>query len=669
MNQRHLSHPARLLCACFGGAAGTGLDLSGFDPTVRFQDDLFRAVNGGWLARTEIPPDKPACGAFSRLRDLSDERVRAIAEDCAAQAPPADATSQRVGAFYAAFMNTDAIDAAGLAPIRPLLDEIDAIETALAFARWQGRMQGRLDTPVSLWVAADFREPGMNRPMTWQGGLGLPDRDYFLKRDDARMAAARDAYSTYLTTLAALSGADRPEQVAARVLALEHRIAELHWDNVRNRDPLGLYNPMTVDELARHAPGFEWAAFLEGARLSGVDRITVSQPSVVTGMAGLFAEVPLADWKQYFRMHALDEAATLLPEAFREARFAFRGAALAGMRSDTPRWQQATAALNRALGDAVGQLYVVRHFTPEHAARLQALVDDLLGAYRDSIEGLRWMSDATKAQAQDKLAKYTTKIGSPHTWRDDQGLIANDGDALGNAQRAAGFEWCRVAAKAGQPVDRGEWSMTPQTVNACYDPSRNEIVFPAAILQPPFFDIGADAALNYGAIGAVIGHEISHGFDDQGSRFDGDGLLRDWWTEADRGAFEAIGAQLVAQYERYEPIAGCRLNGRLTLGENIADLAGLQIAYKAYQRSAARADSATVDGHSGAQRFFLGWSQIWREKVREERSLQLLSIDPHAPPEFRANGVAVNHDGFHAAFSTAPGDAMFKPPAERIRVW
>ena len=643
--------------------------MSGFDPAVRFQDDLFRAANGRWLEATEIPADKPRYGAFSQLSDLSDKRLRAIVDELATRPHKDGSVERQVGTYYGAFMNTDAIDKAGLAPIGPLLAEIEAIKTLRQLAQWQGRMQGRLNTPVSLSVMADFKEPGVNRALTWQGGLGLPDRDYFLKKDDERLAKARTAYATYLTTLATLSGEKRPAEVAKRVLMIEHRIAKVHWDKVENRNPAKLYNPMTPKELTRKAPGFDWTAFLQAAQLGAVDRLSVSQPSATMGIAKLFTEVPLADWKLYFKMHTLNEAAAVLPKAFREARFAFRGAALTGATAEIPRWQQGIAELNGALGEAVGQLYVARHFTAEHKARTQDLVDNLLAAYRDSIDGLSWMTPATKAQAQDKLSKYTSKIGYPDNWRDYSGLVVQEGDALGNANRSACFEWARLAAKAGGKVDRREWGLTPQTVNAYYNPSLNEIVFPAAILQPPFFDMAADDAMNYGAIGAVIGHEISHGFDDQGSQFDGNGVLRNWWADADRSAFEEVGTRLVAQYEGYEPIPGRHLNGRLTLGENIADLSGLQIAYKAYHRLLECKPAPVIDGHSGTQRFFVGWAHAWREKVREERSLQLLTTDPHSPAEFRANGSAVNHDGFHEAFSTEPGDKMFKPPVERIRIW
>ena len=666
---RGLGHPAHLRCACLGAAPASGLDIAGFDPSVRVQDDLFRAANGRWMADTDIPPDKASYGSFEQLRERTEAHLHAIVLALHAGDHPPGSLQERVRAFHAAYMDTDAIDAAGLAPVQPLLHEIDAITTAGELAAWQGRMQGTINTPVSWWVRPDFAEPGIYGAMSWQGGLGLPDRDHYLRPDDARLAQARAAYARYLTALATLSGTADPARAAASVLAIEQRIAQCHWPQSDNRDPLKIHNPMSAAALARTAPGLDWPAFLAGAGLGGADRLSVSQPSAVAGIATLFERVPLADWKQYFRLHLLDAVADTLPQAFRAARFAFRGTALTGATQPPERWRGSLAALDRALGEDLGQLYVSRHFSTDRQAHAAALVDNVLQAYRVSIDALDWMTPSTKLEAQIKLSKIATKIGYPQAWRDYSGLWVSAVDALGNALRSARFEWTRMAAQVGLPVDRQAWPMYPQTVNACYDPSRHEIVFPAAILQPPFFDLAADDAVNYGAIGAVIGHEISHGFDDQGSRFDGDGVLRDWWSAVDRRAFDAIGLKLVAQFEACEPLPGRRLNGRLTLGENMADLAGLQIAYKAYERSLQGQPAPVIDGRDGAKRFFLGWAQAWREKVRDARSLQLLSIDPHAPAEFRANGAALNHDGFHAAFATRAGDGMFKPPQERIRIW
>ncbi len=652
----------------FGATPSSGLDLSGFDAAVRVQDDLFRAANGSWISKTQIPADKPEYGSFIELRDLSDQRVRVIVDELGTQPQKPGSVEHKIAAFYGAYVDTAGIDRAGLKPAQAMLDSIAAIQSRADLARWLGQAQGQIDTPIGLWVMPDFKDPSTNLALTWQGGLGMPDRDYYLKDDD-RLVKARAAYTDYLTQLASLAGQKAPKEVAHQVLALETRIAQAHWDKVENRDPVKIYHPMKPGEMAKLAPGFDWAAFMTAGGLTGIDRISVSQPSAATAIAKLLAEVDLAQWRQYLTLRVLDENAEVLPKAFRDARFAFKGKALTGTSEDKPRWKKGIDEVNGALGEALGQVYVARYFPAGDKARMTELVANLMAAYGSSIDGLTWMTPATKAAAKVKLSKYTLKIGYPDKWRDYSALEARAGDAFGNRARSGRFEWQRIAARAGKPVDRAEWGMTPQTVNAYYNPSLNEIVFPAAILQPPFFDVTADDAVNYGAIGAIIGHEISHGFDDQGSKFDGDGKLRNWWTDADRKAFEAIGAKLVAQYEKYEPIPGKTLNGKLTLGENIADLSGLQIAYKAYERSLGGKPAPVLDGYTGEQRFFLGWSQAWRAKVRDERAMQLLTVDPHAPPQFRANGSAVNHDGFHEAFGTKPGDAMYKPAAERIRIW
>ncbi|MDC8771266.1 M13 family metallopeptidase [Paucibacter sp. hw8] len=652
-----------------GGSLSSGLDLAGFDPKVRVQDDLFRAVNGGWLKATVIPPAKGSHGSFEILREQSDEQVRAIVEALAASPQAAGSDEAKIGAFYASFMDTAAIDRAGLKVLKPLLAEIDAISDRQQLAQWLGRAQGMVNTPVQLSVGPDAKEPLLNRVRASQGGLGLPERDYLLNQSDKRMARARADYQTYLQSLARLIGLDQPAEAARRVLALEKKIAELHWDAVANRDVQRTFNPMTPAELAAKAPGLDWPAFFAAAQLNNIDRLSVTQPSAIIGIAQLLGEAPLADWQLYAKLHSVDAYAVVLPKAFRAASFAFHGRAMTGSKTPLPRWMEGSAEVNEALGEAVGKLYVARHFTPAHAARMKSLVDNLMAEFGESIKGLSWMSPQTQAAAQDKLSKYTIKIGHPSQWRDYSALQVTAGEALLNRQNAAKFAWAREAAKAGRPVDRSEWGMTPQTVNAYYDETVNEIVFPAAILQPPFFDPNADDAVNYGGIGAVIGHEISHGFDDQGAQYDGDGMLRNWWTEADAKAFDALGTRLAAQFDAYQALPGKKVNGRLTLGENIADLSGLQIAYKAYLRSLGGKPAPVLAGYTGEQRFFLGFSQIWREKVREQQMLQQLSADPHSPGEFRANAGVVNHDAFHQAFGTKPGDKLHKPAGERIKIW
>ncbi|MDL5031359.1 M13 family metallopeptidase [Pelomonas sp. APW6] len=646
-----------------------GLQTSGYDAQVRVQDDLFRAVNGGWIQSTEIPADKSRFGSFELLRDQSDARVKALIDELAAKPQPAGSNAFKVAAYFKSHLDVDAIEKAGLAPLQPTLDEIAGIDSPKALARWFGGAQMRSVAPIRVFVAADAKKPTVNGVRMWQSGLGMPDRDYYLKKDDPRFAKAREAYKTYLATLAGLLGEKDPAAAAERVLALEEKIAAVHWDKVENRDPVKTYNPMTPAEIAARAPGMDWDAYFAATGLGKLDSIAVAQPSAIAALSGLIASEPLKDWQLYLRLHAVSSNADVLPKAVREARFAFFGQALSGQKAELPRWQKSIGEVNGALGEAVGQLYVARHFPPEAKARMEKLVANLLAAYKDSIDGLSWMSPTTRAAAQDKLSKYVTKIGYPAKWRDYSSLEVREGDAFGNSQRAAQFGWKRMIAKAGKPVDRSEWGMTPQTVNAYYSPLSNEIVFPAAILQPPFFDMNADDAVNYGAIGAVIGHEISHGFDDKGSQYDGDGVLRNWWTPEDRKAFEGIAAKLVAQYDSYEPIPGKHVNGKLTLGENIADLSGLQVAYKAYLRSLGGKPSATIGGYTGEQRFFLGWAQSWREKAREERMLQLITTDSHSPGEYRANGAVVNHDGFHQAFGTKQGDKMYKAGEERIRIW
>lgn len=672
-----LIHPialaAALLVASSAPQAQTpalsGIDKAGLDAGVRVQDDLFRAVNGQWLKTVEIPADKPEYGTFIQLRDKSDREVRAIVERLAAGQHAAGSVEQKVGDYYRAYTDLAALERLGLAPLQPLLAEVDALRSVGDLARHVGRMQGLVNMPINLGVEPDFKKPTHYQVLTWQGGIGLPDRDYYLKTDDERFAKAVAAYRVYLLTLAKLAGLEQPEQAADDTIAIERQLAASHWDKVDNRDPVKLYNLRSLAQWKKEAPGVDWAILLAGAGLRDTQRLSVSQPSSAQAVAKLLASLPVGQWRNYFKLQLLNAQADSLPQAFREARFAFHGTALKGTTEDKPRWQQGIDQMNAAMGEALGRVYVAEQFPPEAKQRMVGLVKNLLGSFGDSIDGLAWMSPATQAKARKKLSTYLIKIGYPEQWRDYAKLEVRAGDALGNGLRASRFEWARQLARVGRPVDKAEWQMTPQMVNAYYNPFANEIVFPAAILQPPFFNMAADDAVNYGAIGAVIGHEISHGFDDQGSQFDFDGALRNWWTDADRAAFKKLGDLLVAQYEGYEPLPGRKLNGRLTLGENIADLSGLQIAYKAYLKSLGGKPAPVIDGLSGEQRFFYGWSQAWREKARENRALQLLASDPHSPPEFRANGAAINHDGFHQTFGVKAGDKMHKPAAERIRIW
>jgi len=524
--------------------------------------------------------------------------------------------------------------------------------------------------PVRMGVRQDAKDSSRYQLGISQSGLGLPDRDYYSEQDP-RFSKAREAYRSYLTSLFKLAG-ERPEVASGKadaVIALEAKLARAQWSKVDNRDPEKTYNKFDLAGLKTLAPQLDWAALLTAAGADKASDVNVSQPNYVQTLGTLLASEPLAVWRDYLQAHLLDEYAPLLSKPFVEAHFAYREQALSGTQELRPRWKRGVGLIEANLGEAVGKLYVAQYFPPAAKQKMETLVGNLMKAYAQSIDKLAWMSPATKARAQDKLAHYGVKIGYPSKWIDYSGLVVKADDLVGNATRGAEFNYRRNLAHLGQPIDREEWGMTPQTVNAYYNPSKNEIVFPAAILQPPFFDAEADDAVNYGGIGAVIGHEISHGFDDKGSQFDGVGNLHNWWQDTDRQAFTGLTDQMVAQYNLYQPIAGRFVNGKLTLGENIADLSGLQIAYKAYQLSLAGKPADKLDGFSGDQRFFIGFAQVWRGKVREERQLQLLTTDPHSPGRYRPIGAAVNSDAFMAAFGVKQGDGMYKPESERIRIW
>jgi putative endopeptidase len=635
---------------------------------VRPQDSLFGAMNGKWLKDTPIPGDKADYGTFMQLDDLSNERVKTIIEGLAAKPQAAGTINAKIGDFYASYMDTQSIDAAGMRPLWPYLAQIDAVKNKSDLVRLMGQWESFVDLPMGLGVGPDAKDPTIYSAGAGQGGLGIGDRDYYLKKDE-RFAKARTAYLEYMRQLLAAQGSKNAKVQAAAVMNLETRLAKVQWTNEQNRDPVKTYNPMKLAQLTAAAPGIDWKAFLEAGELGDAPFVSIAQPSYFQAMARMIKSEPLDVWKAYLRVHLIDSLSLELPADVREARFRFHGVAMNGLKADRARWERAVGTLNDSMGEAIGQVYVSEYFPPAYKARMVELVDNLMKAYAQSIDGLAWMSPATKVEAHAKLAKYGIKVGYPDHWRDYTALDVKAGDPLGNAVRAAQFEYHRNAVRNTKPVDRTEWGMTPQTVNAYYDPTKNEIVFPAAILQPPFFDMKADDASNYGAIGAVIGHEISHGFDDQGSQYDGDGKLRNWWTDADRKAFDAITSKLDAQYSAYEPLPGVHVKGKLTLGENIADLSGLQIAYKAWKISLDGKPAPVIDGLTGEQRFYYGFSQAWREKMRDEAMLHLVTTNPHSPPQYRADGASINSDGFHEAFATKPGDKMWKAPADRIHLW
>jgi Predicted metalloendopeptidase len=540
---------------------------------------------------------------------------------------------------------------------------IDALSSTADLAAYFGhRARVGLPSPVGFGIGQDARNATAYVAGVDQSGLSLPDRDYYLNSTD-RFTTIRDRFGGYVTQMLALAGVP-DESAAGRVLALETRLAQASWPKVQLRDPVATYNKLPVAQ----APGLDWARFLDAADIDVGDLI-VGEPSFFTALGSALTEVPIEDWKAYLRFTLADTYAPYLGTAFTDASFAFRGKLLLGQEEQRPRWKRAVSLLNTRLGEAVGRRYVEKHFPPEAKQRMDALVGNLITAYRSSIDTLDWMSEPTKAEARDKLSKLAVKIGYPSTWKDYSGLDVRGDDLVGNVQRSAAVEFAREAAKLGAPVDRGEWFMTPQTVNAYYNPTLNEIVFPAAILQPPFFDAGADDAVNYGGIGAVIGHEISHGFDDQGRKFDGTGNLRDWWTPDDEKRFTERTAGLVAQYGAYTPVDGGTVNGELTLGENIADLAGLTVALRAYRVSLESGQGPVMDGFTADQRFFMGWAHGWRGKSRDDALRQQLLTDPHSPEQYRTNGVVTNVPGFYEAFGLTPADKLFRPAEQRVALW
>jgi putative endopeptidase len=650
-------------------AMALGVDTTGFDRTVRPQDDFFAFVNGGWIKRTQIPADRTSTGTFLALRDESQAALRAIIDSVSATQNAPGSTGQKVGDLYRSFMDTARIEQLGATPVRADLARIAAVMGREQYPELFAALRRMgVATPFTFSVGQDQGNSSRYAVSIGQAGLGLPDRDYYLV-DNERNTAIRNAYVQYLETLLRLSGTADAAGAARRVLAFETAVARIQWDRTRNRDRNATYNPTSAADLQARMPGFRWSSYFSAAGLPAMDSVLVRQPDYLTAVDQLLAATPVDDVKTYLMVRVLDPAAQYLSRDFREARFAFRGRVLSGQEQDRPRWQLGVTAVEGALGEAVGSIYVERHFSPQSKARMEELVANLMAAYREAIDELEWMSPATKAEAQAKLANFTVKIGYPDEWRDYSALEIRPDDLLGNVRRSAAFEYADMIGRLGKPVDRTEWGMTPQTVNAYYNSVNNEIVFPAAILQPPFFDLNADDAVNYGAIGAVIGHEISHGFDDQGRKSDGQGNLRDWWTAEDAAAFEQRANMLVEQYGAFEPIPGARVNGRLTLGENIGDVSGVAIAYRAYRKSLEGRPAPVIAGFTGDQRFFLGFAQVWRSTMRDQALRQQLLTDSHSPGMYRTNGVLAHVPGFYEAFNVQPGDRMYLPPERRVRIW
>ncbi|MEB0138139.1 MULTISPECIES: M13 family metallopeptidase [unclassified Undibacterium] len=649
----------------------SGIDLQWQDHSVRPQDDFYRYVSGKWMERTEIPADRARFGAFDHLRDLSEQRTHAIITGLAA-APDlaADSEQRKVADLYRSFMDQSRIDTLDSQPLAPLFAQIDALSSRQQLPALMASLSElELSLPLQLSISQDARDARSYAVYLGQGGLSMPDRDYYLK-DDAKMQGYRQAYLLHLEKMLSMSGDSTAKDHAAAILALETALAKIQWSKVENRDPLKTYHKIEVAKLSELLPDFDWRAYLDASGVgTRTSYLIVRQDSYLRAMAGILQDTPLPVWQAYYKWKVLDAYAPFLSQRYADQHFAFNSVTLRGIPENQARWKRAVARVEESLPDAVGKLYVAQYFSAADKAKMEQLVGNLILAYRHSIQELSWMSPATKQEALAKLAKFTPKIGYPDKWRDYSELKIAADDLLGNIRRGRSHEYRRKLAQLGQPVDRSEWFMSPQTVNAYFNPRMNEIVFPAAILQVPFFNRQADDAVNYGGIGAVIGHEISHGFDDSGSHYDGDGNLRDWWSETDKHNFKQLTTALVKQYAAYSPLPGYNINGALTLGENIADNSGLAIALKAYQLSLQGKPAALIDGYTGEQRLILGWAQVWRTKTRDAEAIRLLSIDPHSPGAARSNLPLMNLPAFYTAFELKPGDQMYLAPQQRVTIW
>jgi putative endopeptidase len=650
-------------------ALSSGITLANMDTSVAPQQDFFRYVNGNWLGNTEIPADKARWGSFDELRENAEKQVLAIVQQLAAEQHAKGSDGQKIADLFQSFLDEQLAEVLGLNPLRGELAAMENINNHTELTQlWGSWQRYRVGTPVAVYVGQDQKQSDQYITGASQAGLGLPDRDYYLK-DDARSIELLQKYQAFIAQLWTLAGFDNAEQAAADIVALEKQLAAAQWSRVQNRDRNATYNKLTVAELSKLAPGFDWQAFLTAAGLGNISQLVVRQPSYFTEFARLQANTPVAQWQQYLKFHLLRSNANNLNQAFVDASFDFYGRTLNGLQEQRSREKRAVSLVDNNLGFMVGKKYVEQYFKPEAKARMDQMIDNLRGAFRQSIDELEWMSPVTKKQAQIKLAKFNTKIGYPDKWRDYSCVEINAADLIGNLRRSAECEYQRTIDRLGKPVDRTEWGMTPQTVNAYYSSTMNEIVFPAAILQPPFFNVDADDAVNYGAIGGVIGHEFTHGFDDQGRRSDGDGNLRDWWTEQDAAQFQGRAQLMVDQYSSFNPIDDLHLQGALGLGENIADLGGLTVSYRAYQNSLQGKQGAVIDGFSAEQRFFMGWGQVWRIKFRDEALRQQVITGPHSPGMYRVLGTLSNMPQFYDAYDVKPGDGMYRDDKVRVKIW
>jgi putative endopeptidase len=650
-------------------ALRSGIDMSHIDKSIDPGDDLYGHMNARWIEAFELPADKSNYGTFTMLRDQSQEDVKAIIDMAATGDFAKGADEQKVGDLYKSYLDMDTRNGRGIEPLRPELERIAAIsghgELPAYFA---GALRRGYEAPFVMFQVGDMKDPQHYGMYIYQAGIGLPDREYYFTADE-KSETIRAEYVAHIEKMFGLAGFAGGAEAAEAIMALETRLASAHMTKEKARDWTNNYNKVAVGNLGSVMPTFDWELFLAEAGLAELENIIILQTDYIGALDAIVAETDIDTWKTYLRWSALNTRASLLNKDLDEQNFAFYYTTLRGVEEQEEDWRRAVSAVNGALGEVVGKVYVKNHFPPEAKDRMLGLVGNLVAAYEASIKGLDWMGEETRAQALAKLYKFEPKIGYPDEWRDYSAVDIEPDDLFGNIERAALAENQRQLDRQGGPVDRKEWGMTPQTVNASYNPTTNQITFPAAILRPPFFDLEADDAVNYGAIGAIIGHEIGHGFDDKGSTFDGDGALRNWWTDEDRAEFEGRTGALVDQFDAYQVFDDLHVNGEFTLGENIGDLGGLSIALKAYQMSLNGAAAPVLDGYTGEQRVFLGWAQVWRRKYRDEELRRRIAIDPHSPAEFRVNGIVRNVPEFYTAFDVQEGDVLYLPPEERVKIW
>ncbi|MEW6982168.1 M13 family metallopeptidase [Colwelliaceae bacterium 6471] len=651
-------------------ALASGIEKANMDMTVRPQDDFYLYVNGGWMKNTEIPSDKTRIGAFIDLRDSADGNVKVIIEELAATKNlKMGSDEQKVADLFRSYMDTEKRNQDGIAPIQSILDTINALKTKDEIANFFGKYQtAGIGNPLAFYISVDAKDSSSYATHIWQSGLGLPDRDYYFNEAE-RFEKLRAGYVAHIQNMFTLAGRDNGEAAAKAIMAMETKLANSHWTRVESRDSEKRYNKFETAKLAELTDAFNWDIYLEAIGVANQKNIIINQPDFVQGFGKVFAETSIEDWKNYLTFHTLSHFSGYLTTELDNENFDFYSKQLSGRNEQRPLWKRGVSVVNNNLGEVIGKVYVGRHFKPEAKSRMSNLVENLRNAYGKSIDDLEWMSEETKKAAHVKLAAFTPKIGYPDKWQDYTDLTIKGDDLIGNLIRSNQVAHNKEVAKLGGPIQKWEWGMTPQTVNAYYNPTVNEIVFPAAILQPPFFNMEADDAVNYGGIGAVIGHEMGHGFDDQGSRYDADGNLRNWWTEQDLSEFKNRTDSLVAQYSNYQVFEDLNVNGELTLGENIGDLSGVTIAYKAYKASLNGKEAPVIDGLTGDQRFFLGYAQVWRGKMVEKSLRNRVATDPHSPGHFRTIGILSNVGEFYKAFDVKEGDAMYIAPEKRVKIW